>query len=120
MFDIELPEFFKNDAISDFFTDNLNEFIEMKTSEFFNSEALSDFVEAAEELENTIISFVNLQRQKVELFNNIKSKYEENNDLLRDLNSQVAAFKISDMGFGFSKDDEDKNDIKNELANRLA
>lgn len=120
MFDVELPEFYQNNAINDFFTDDLNGFIEMKKSDYFNSNALSGFVEVAEEMENTIISFVNLQQQKVELFNKMKSKYEENNETLRDLNSQVAAFKISDMGFGFGKKDDEEIDVKNELAKRLA
>lgn len=120
MFDVELPDFFVNDAISDFFTDDLNGFIEMKSSSYFNSSSFNEFVELAEEMEDNIIGFVNSQKQKVELFNNTKNKFENNNDILRELNAQVAAFKISDLGFGFANSKEqEKTDVKNEFSNRM-
>lgn len=120
MFDVELPDFFVNDAISDFFTDDLNGFIEMKSSSYFNSSSFNEFVELAEEMEDNIIGFVNSQKQKVELFNNTKNKFEGNNDILRDLNAQVAAFKVGTEGFGYANSKEkEKTDVKNEFSNRM-
>lgn len=120
MFDVELPDFFVNDAISDFFTDDLNGFIEMKSSSYFNSSSFNEFVELAEEMEDNIIGFVNSQKQKVELFNNTKNKFENNNDILRELNAQVAAFKVGTKGFGYANSKEkEKTDVKNEFSNRM-
>lgn len=119
MFNVELPEFFKGNAVKDFFTDDLNGFIDMKTSNYFNSNSLGEFVEVAEEIETKLLEFVNQLQQKVEVFNSTKVKYEENNETLRDLNSQVAAFKIKDMTFGFGKSDEEVVSVENELEKKL-
>lgn len=117
MFDVELPEFFKND-ISQFFLENLNDLTAVKNNDFFTTEALQGFIDVADQLENALLDFVNIDQQKVQLFNSLQKKHLDNNEQLRDLNDQLIVSKIENRSFG-KKDHDDLGTVNPNNINLL-
>ena len=109
MFDAELPEFFKND-ISQYFIENLNDLTSVKNNDFFTTEALQGFINVADQLENSLLDFVNIDQQKVQLFNNLQQSHGENNEELRNLNDQLIVSKIENRSFR-KKGKDDYNNV---------
>lgn len=100
VFDSELPLFFQNDAISNYFISSINELFEIKNGNYFEMEGLEGFIEVADALEDSILGFVNVEKQKVIYFESLKKKYSENNERLRELNDQLVVVKLEKKNFG--------------------
>lgn len=100
MFRSELPVFYQNDSVSEYFVSNINDLFEIKNNDYFNAEALEGFINVTDDLENSLMSYVNVSRQKVDYFSKLKQGFEENNEELRNLNEQLAVAKVERRSFG--------------------
>lgn len=111
MFEIELPTFYQEDKISDFFIPNINDLSAIKNNDYFNTDALEGFIKVADKLEDSLFKFVNIQQQKVAYFLALKKKYEENNEKLRELNDQLVIAKVQKRSFGKELNGNEYDDV---------
>lgn len=102
MFDIQLPEFYQQNQMDNFFLTEINDLFDMKNNEYFSTDVLNEFIKFADDLENALLDYQTVQVQKVEYFNNLKKTFDENNDELRNLNDQLVVAKIQKRSFGKS------------------
>lgn len=100
IFDSKLPDFYEGDAMSNYFISNINEINETKNTQYFEMDALQNYVDTTEKLENAIFAFVNIEKQKVNYFEDLKKEYLQNNERLRELNDQLVVVKMEKKNFG--------------------
>lgn len=99
MFNKELPEFYRNDAMGEFFVENINDLFSFKNNDYFHMDALEEFIKVSDDLENSLLEFTNFTRQKVDYFERLRKKFEKNTETLRDLNEQHAVVKMQQSTF---------------------
>lgn len=85
--------------MDDFFVPDINTFNLFKNAEYFEINALDSFMTVCEELENCLIDFSLIERQKISEYKKRMKQCEENNERLRDLNDQVIVAKINYRSF---------------------
>lgn len=110
MFNVEIPEFFADNAISEFFVEDINKLFEVKNNDYFDMEVLEDFIKTSDKLENSLLEFVNFERQKVELLKRQKEEFQKNTNRLRELNEQLVIVKLEQTTFSSIKDDTEEID----------
>lgn len=112
MFNNELPSFFSNEDITNYFADDISNLFEFKTHETFEGETLKEFIESAGLLEDCLLEYNNLINQKLEYSKQLQKEFADNIEKMRDLNDQICVVKIEKKTFG-------KKYIKEEYDNQI-
>lgn len=102
MFNNQLPVFFDNPSISNYFADNITDLFDCKTHETFEGETLNLFISVASDLENSLLEYNNLINQKIDYGKHMKKEFADNIEKMRDLNSQICVAKVEKKSFGRS------------------
>lgn len=100
MFKAELPAFFANDSVDQYFVEDVNKLFSYKTHESFEGESLKEFLDVSDTLENRLLEFNNIINQKLAHYHSLKKTFETNNDQLRALNDQICIAKVEKKTFG--------------------
>ena len=112
MFNNELPSFFSNEDITNYFAVDISNLFEFKTHETFEGETLKEYTESAGLLEDCLLEYNNLINQKLEYSKQLQKEFAENIEKMRDLNDQICVVKIEKKTFG-------KKYIKEEYDNQI-
>jgi len=112
MFNNELPSFFSNEDITNYFAVDISNLFEFKTHETFEGETLKEYIESAGLLEDCLLEYNNLINQKLEYSKQLQKEFAENIEKMRDLNDQICVVKIEKKTFG-------KKYIKEEYDNQI-